>query len=73
MSEKDAMNRTNYYRAEYDEEGRLAHFEQVWNNEVVWADDYKYAANGRLRRRIMRKSDGSELVEEYDRRGKLVR
>jgi Family of unknown function (DUF6156) len=73
ISAAEAMGRQTYYRAEYDEDGRLARFAKFLGDVVMWADSYSYWTNGRLRNRTMRKDDGSEISEDYDRHGRLVR
>jgi hypothetical protein len=72
-SEAEAVHRQSFYRAEYDDQGRLATFTKIMNGQIQWSDEYRYWDNGKLRERTMTRVDGSQVHEDYDRRGKLVR
>jgi hypothetical protein len=71
-TEAEAKSNPSYYVATYDEAGRLATFTKIFNGQTEWADEYSYWDNGKLRRRIMVRGDGSERLEDYDSRGKLI-
>lgn len=72
-SEADAIRHQSFYRAEYDDQGRLGKFTKVLDGRVDWADEYTYWSNGKLSQRRMTRSDGSQLLERYDKRGRLLR
>lgn len=71
IDEDEAKARPTYYVARYDREGRLASFEKFLNGERDWADEYAYWDNGKVKERIIRKPDGSQSVQRFDKRGRI--
>lgn len=72
ISEQQARSRRTYYVGRYDSEGRLARFDKYLDGEREWTDEYAYWDNGRLNERVILKSDGSQTVQRFDRKGKLL-
>ena len=71
LSEEEAGARDSYYVARYDSEGRLASFEKFLNGDRDWADEYAYWDSGKVKERVMRKPDGSQNVQRFDKRGRI--
>ena len=61
------------YVARYDGEGRLASFQKFLHGERDWGDEYSYWDNGKVKERVLRKPDGSQDVQRFDRRGHIER
>lgn len=71
ISETEARGRDAFYVARYDGEGRLASFQKFLHGERDWGDEYAYWDNGKVKERVLRKADGTQTVQRFDRRGKL--
>lgn len=63
-----------YYKAYYDNEGRLAKFEKYLNGQLDWYDEYIYWEDSKkLKSRIVVNSEGERKEFKYTKKGKLIR
>src|SRR5262245_60107315 len=60
VPESEAIRRQSFYKAVYDDQGRLARLTKFLNGHQDWADEYSYWDNGELHERVMTGSDGSK-------------
>jgi hypothetical protein len=63
-----------YYRACYDNEGRLVKFEKYLKGELEWYDEYIYWEDSKkLKSRIVVNSEGERKEFRYTKNGKLIK
>ncbi len=72
LSAEEAVGRETYYAAYYDED-QLVRFVKMSGDQVERTEEYSYWENGKVRQRRMQALDGSVIVQQYDRRGRLVK
>ncbi len=71
LSKDEAIRRNSYYIGHY-QAGKLVRFEKYLSGHREWVDDYIYWDNGQLQQRLMKKADGSETLQKFDRNGKII-
>ena len=69
ISEQEAKKRKAYYVAHYDAQ-RLICFEKYLDGQLDRAIRYTYWDDGKVRDRVIRQADGSEMIDLFDRNGK---
>jgi hypothetical protein len=67
LTEEEARSRVSYYVARYDQRGRLASFRKFLRGKPNWSDEYAYWDDGRLKERVMRRADGTQVVQRFER------
>jgi len=60
-----------YYEAHFNKDGYIESFKKYIDGKVDWVDSYYYKG-GIFEKRELKKSDGSKIVEKYDKEGNLV-
>lgn len=72
ISPEEAAGRETYYIAYYRED-QLVRFAKVSGGRMERTDEYSYWDNGKIRERRMHASNGSLTIQQFDRRGRLVK
>lgn len=65
-------NRNTYFRAWFDDSGRLSGCEKITYGEVELAHRYEYHDNGLLKRAIIINTDDERTVVHFDEQGVLL-
>ncbi len=66
IDEEEALRRTAYYVADYDDDGRLVRFDKYLDGELAWGDTYTYTVEGKPSQRIARNADGEETITDLE-------
>jgi Family of unknown function (DUF6156) len=69
----EASKKQTYYVGYYDDAHQLVKFQRYVAGRLDWTDEYTYTNDRRIQRRLLLKSDGSRIVQEFDRAGRVVR
>ncbi len=70
---EEAKKRKAYYVGYYNQQNQLEQFEKYLDGNLEWRDEYTYWENGKLKKRLMVKSDGSKIQQDFDRNGNIIR
>lgn len=70
--EEEAYQREVFYKAYYNTLKQLMRFEKYINMNLEWRDDYKYWDNGKLKKRNMTKSDNTIIIQNFNKKGKII-
>lgn len=73
ISLEEAKKRQSYYVGYYNSSKQLERFEKYLNGKLEWQDKYIYWDNGKLKTRNMIKADGSEINQNFDRNGNMIK
>ncbi len=65
-------NRNTYFRAYYDDQGRMVRCEKQVYNEVEMSHSYEYYPDGTLQRAEITDEDGETQVLNFDSSGKRL-
>lgn len=71
LPKAEAIQRNTYYVGHY-QAGKLMRFEKYLSKQREWVDDYIYWDNGQIQQRLMKKADGTETLQKFDRNGKIL-
>lgn len=69
LAEADIANRNTYFRAWFDDQGRLLKIEKVVYGEVELQHRYEYHANGCLKLAEITEADGEARMIRLDQQG----
>lgn len=69
LAETDIANRNTYFRAWFDERGRMVRCEKVVYGEVELQHRYEYHADGSLKLAEITEADGEARVISFAARG----
>jgi Family of unknown function (DUF6156) len=72
ISSEEAQQRKSYYVGYYNSNDRLERFEKHLDGQLNWKDEYSYWENGKIKTRAMIQADGSQIVQNFDRRGRMI-
>lgn len=73
ISKEEAQQRKSYYVGYYNSNHQLERFEKYLDGQLNWKDEYSYWENNKIKTRVMIKSDGSRIVQNFDRRGRIIK
>ena len=73
ISREEAQQRKSYYVGYYNSKDQLERFEKYLDGQLNWKDEYLYWENGKIKTRVMIKADGSRIVQNFDRRGRIIK
>ncbi|AFZ25546.1 hypothetical protein Cylst_3396 [Cylindrospermum stagnale PCC 7417] len=73
ISQEEAEKRRSYYIGYYNSSKQLERFEKYLDAKLEWQDQYVYWDNGKLKTRSMNKADGSQIIQNFDRRGNIIK
>lgn len=72
ISEIEAKRRESYYIAYYNADEQIICFEKYLNDQLAWKDEYIYWDNGHLKTRVMSKSDGEQIIQQFNNQGRVL-
>lgn len=73
ISKEEAIKRTSYYIGYYNGK-KLVKFEKFLNNTLEFTDEYEYWENTDvLKKRVMKKSDNSTTIQNFDKKGEVIK
>jgi len=73
ISQEEAQKRQSYYVGYYNSSKQLERFEKYLDGKLEWQDKYIYWDNRKLKTRNMIKTDGSEINQNFDRNGNIMK
>jgi hypothetical protein len=73
ISKKEAQQRKSYYVGYYNSNNQLERFEKYLDGKLNWKDEYLYWDNGNIKTRVMVKFDGSRIVQNFNRQGRIIK
>lgn len=72
LEARDIANRNTYFRAYYDEQGRMILCQKVVYGEVELQHHYAYHANGSLKQAVITETDDEPRVMRFDEHGVVL-
>ena len=73
ISQEEAEQRKAYYIGYYNNKRQLERFEKYLDGTLLWRDEYIYWDNGKLKTRTMNKADGTQVIQHFDRKGRMIK
>ncbi|WP_217360005.1 DUF6156 family protein, partial [Anabaena sp. UHCC 0253] len=70
---RGSTKRRSYYVGYYNSSKQLERFEKHLDGKLEWQDKYIYWDNGKLKTRNMIKADGSEINQNFDSNGNIIK
>jgi hypothetical protein len=72
ISEEDALSRTTYCIAYYNDIGQITTFKKIYKNETLVWEEFEYHENGKLKRSKCHGAEGKVIISNYNEKGKLI-
>ncbi len=72
LAEADIANRNTYFRAWFDQTGRMVRCEKIVYGEVELQHRYEYHGNGILKQAEITEADEDPRVMRFDEQGQLL-
>ncbi|MFA0962778.1 DUF6156 family protein [Roseivirga sp. BDSF3-8] len=73
IQESELSDYPTYYKAHYDEEGRLARFEKYIDGDLEGYDAYEYyEGTEKVKTQTLLNADGEKRVNQFDEKGKRI-
>ena len=62
---EEVFQNYNYYEAVFDEDKRMINFKAYERGAIQFSESYHYDGEGRLIKKVVKNSDGSETVVDF--------